>query len=285
MENKFAVFIMVHGRPHYNQTLKTLINSGYTGNVYMVADNLDNTINDYKKIYAHKLIVFDKNIAYEKYDSGDNTGDLRSTLYSANTIIEIANQMGLEYYSIMCDDYSSFEYRYISECGKKLLVKYVTNMDYVFEKYIYFLKNSNFHSIAFAQGGDFIGGVSNPYVQKRPLIRKAMNSFICSTKKPFQFMGRMNEDVTTYVNLGQKGYLFGTIPMISIVQKQTQQIKKGLTEMYLDNGTYMKSFFSVMYNPSCVKVSMMNSNHKRIHHSINWNNTTPMIIDEKHKKI
>jgi len=29
---------------------------------------------------------------------------------------------------------------------------------------------------------------------------------------------------------------------------------------------------------------MMNASHKRIHHSIKWINTTPMIIDEKYKK-
>jgi hypothetical protein len=36
--------------------------------------------------------------------------------------------------------------------------------------------------------------------------------------------------------------------------------------------------------PSSVKVSMMNSNNPRIHHSIKWLNTTPMILDEKYKK-
>jgi len=29
---------------------------------------------------------------------------------------------------------------------------------------------------------------------------------------------------------------------------------------------------------------MMNSKNPRLHHSIKWINTTPMIINEKHKK-
>lgn len=93
----------------------------------------------------------------------------------------------------------------------------------------------------------------------------------------------MNEDVTTYVNLGSKGDLFLTFTNLQLDQKDTQNEKKGLTEMYKDNGTYVKSFFSVMYNPSNVKVSLMNSNNPRIHHSVKWINTTPMIINEKHK--
>jgi hypothetical protein len=37
-------------------------------------------------------------------------------------------------------------------------------------------------------------------------------------------------------------------------------------------------------HPSGVKVSMMNANNPRLHHSIKWINTTPMILDEKYKK-
>ena len=51
-----------------------------------------------------------------------------------------------------------------------------------------------------------------------------------------------------------------------------------LNNVYLDEGTYIKSFFSVMYNPSCVKVKEMGESHKRIHHVIHWNNAVPKII-------
>jgi hypothetical protein len=97
-------------------------------------------------------------------------------------------------------------------------------------------------------------------------------------------MGRMNEDVTTYVNLGSKGDLFFTFTNLQLDQKDSQSEKRGLTELYTDNGTYMKSFFSVMYNPSNVKVSMMNASNPRIHHVVKWANTTPMIISDDYKK-
>ena len=111
-----------------------------------------------------------------------------------------------------------------------------------------------------------------------------MNSFICSTDRPFQFIGAMNEDVNTYVTLGSRGVLFGTIPMISLVQTATQSQNSGITDMYLRYGTYCKAFTTVMMHPSSVRVSMMNTSNPRVHHLIKWQNTTPMILAEEHKK-
>jgi hypothetical protein len=275
MENKeFAIFIMVHGRPDKMWTYNTLRKCGYTGKIYLVADSLDKTLNDYKIKYGDELLVFDKELASKEMDSGDNTNDLRSTLYSANKIFDLAKENGIKYFYIMCDDYYYFGYRY--ESGAKI----IKNLDKVFDLMVNFYKSTNIKTIAFSQGGDHIGGFSGI-----KLKRKAMNSFLCSTDRPFKFLGRMNEDVTTYVNLGSKGDIFFTFTNIQLDQKDTQGEKKGLTEMYKDNGTYVKSFFSVMYNPSNVKVSMMNSNNPRIHHSVKWINTTPMIIDNKYKKL
>lgn len=273
MENNFAVFIMVHGRPDKMWTYKTLRDCGYTGKIFLVADNLDKTLDGYKEKYGDQVLVFDKVGASKEMDSGDNTGDLRSTLYAANKIFDLAKENGIKYFYIMCDDYYYFGYRYITGARK------IKNLDRVFEIMVDFYKATNIKTIAFSQGGDHIGGFSGIMLK-----RKAMNSFLCSTDRPFKFMGRMNEDVTTYVNLGSKGDLFLTFTNLQLDQKDTQAEKKGLSELYIDNGTYTKSFFSVMYNPSNVKVSMMNANNPRIHHIVKWGNTTPMIIDPKHKK-
>jgi hypothetical protein len=282
MENKnFAVFIMVYGRPNKMKTYNTLRNQGYTGKLYFVGDNTDSEIEGYKKLYGDDLLVFDKKEVAKKYDSGDNTGDLRSTMFAANTIFDLAEKQRVKYFSIMCDDYYDFYYAFPKTIGKVV----PKNMDNIFDLMIEFYKTIPALSIAFAQTGDFIGGIDNGKGLYRFSKRKAMNTFICSTDRRFNFLGRMNEDVTTYVNLGTKGELFLTIPVIAMGQPDTQKQKKGLTELYFDNGTYVKSMFSVIYNPSCVKASMMNTNHKRIHHSINWKSTTPMIINERYKKI
>ncbi len=57
-----------------------------------------------------------------------------------------------------------------------------------------------------------------------------------------------------------------------------------MTDVYLDSGTYIKSFYTVMFSPSSVKVSLMGTAEARLHHSISWEHTVPQIIREEHKK-
>ena len=57
-----------------------------------------------------------------------------------------------------------------------------------------------------------------------------------------------------------------------------------MTDAYLKYGTYVKSFTTVMMQPSSVFVAMMGFTKNRLHHRVKQKNTTPMIIKEKHKK-
>ena len=125
--NQFAVFIMVHGRPDKMWTYNTLRKCGYTGKIFLVADNLDKTLNEYKLKYGNELLVFDKKEASKEMDSGDNTGDLRSTLFAANKIFDLAKENNIKHFFIMCDDYYYFGYRYMS--GARI----IKNLDKVFE--------------------------------------------------------------------------------------------------------------------------------------------------------
>jgi hypothetical protein len=282
MNKDLAVFIMVHGRPERMWTYNTLRKHGYTGKIYLVADDLDDTRSQYKEIYNEELVVFNKKEAYKKMDSGDNTGDLRSTLYSANSIFNIAKEKGYKYFFIMCDDYDQFRYKFDNELKYK--DKNVKNLDKIFNALLEFYKSIPAKTIAFAQGGDFIGGKDSGFAKEIQLKRKAMNTFLCSIERPFEFVGRLNEDVNTYVNLGSKGDLFFTIPNVMINQQLTLQVSGGLTDVYMQYGTYVKSFFAVMYNPSCVKISELGQTNKRIHHRVSWNNAVPKILNEKYKK-
>lgn len=56
---------------------------------------------------------------------------------------------------------------------------------------------------------------------------------------PFKFFGKINEDVNTYTLLGSRGNLFFQIPHVSLNQVTTQQSNGGMTDIYLDSGTYV----------------------------------------------
>jgi hypothetical protein len=285
MENKdFAVFILTHGRPDNVKTVRTLEKCGYTGAIYFIVDNEDKTADKYIQNFGvDKVKIFDKKAEADKIDEGNNFDERRTITMARNACFGIAEELGVTYFIELDDDYTAFEYRYESKDGKKLLVLKIKNLDTVLQLYLDFYKKTTFKSIAFAQGGDFIGGVDNSTVKNRPLMRKCMNSFICSTDRPFQFVGAMNEDVNTYTTLGNRGNLFGTIPMISLTQTATQNQKGGISDMYLKYGTYCKAFTTVMMQPANVKVSTMGATKLRLHHSIAWEFTTPVIINEKYK--
>jgi hypothetical protein len=65
---------------------------------------------------------------------------------------------------------------------------------------------------------------------------------------------------------------------------ETQSLSGGITETYLESGTYIKSFFSLMMNPSSVVIAPMGTTRPRLHHRISWNNAVPKILSPQHKK-
>lgn len=281
MLNDFAVFILSHGRPDNIKTLKMLEDGNYTGDWYIVIDNEDKTADRYYELYGDKVIMFNKSEVAEKIDDGDNFEERRAVVYARNAVFDIAEDMGLKYFLQLDDDYTYISYRRIE--GDKLAAIRVNNLDDLFGAMIRFLEVSGAKTVCFAQGGDLIGGKDNGNFHKG-ILRKAMNTFFCKVDRRFEFLGKLNEDVTTYTLLGSRGELFFTITGVNIVQVPTQQGKGGITEAYKDLGTYVKSFYTVMYMPSCVKVSSMGETNKRVHHKVYWDYCVPKILNERYKK-
>lgn len=280
--DSFAVFILTHGRPGRVITYRQLRKQGYTGSIYLLVDNEDKTLDEYKRLYGSEVIIFDKQDIASRYDEGDNFNDRRAVFYARNACFEIASQMGLEYFLQLDDDYGTFVHKFTPQMTFR--EKPILNLDRVFGAILDYYKSIPATTIAMAQNGDFFGGRDSAHAHNLTIKRKAMNTFFCSTKRPFAFVGRVNEDVNTYVSLGNRGELIFTIFSVAIIQEDTQSSKGGMTELYLAQGTYVKSFYTVMYCPSCVKISEMGESHRRIHHRITWNNAVPKIIGEEHRK-
>jgi len=279
MENKdFAVFILTHGRPDNILTIKTLKKCGYTGKIYFIVDNEDKTINRYIANFGvEKVKVFNKKKYADNVDEGNNFDERRTPTHARNACFDIAEGIGITYFIQLDDDYTHFLYRFSDNLFNKWVIK---NLDNVFDSLLNYYKSINARALALSQGGDHIGGFT---ITK--LKRKCMNSFFCSTERRFQFVGAMNDDVNTYTTLGSRGDLFLTFTSVQLNQKETQSQERGLTDMYLKYGTYCKAFTTTMMHPSSVKVSMLNTTNNRIHHSIKWINTVPMILNERYKKL
>ena len=282
MTRKFAVLIISHGRPGRVDTVPTLKNCGYTGDWYIILDDEDSTIEEYKACYGTEhIIIFSKSAMEDKIDACDHLPNRGVTVYVRNACWEIANNLGLTHYLELDDDYTGFTFR--REVGDQLRAVPVTKFDEVCDEFNNYLDSTGALTIAFAQGGDFIGGI-NSQVWKRRLKRKAMNAFFCRTDRPFDFIGRMNDDVNAYCHYGKIGGLMLTVSDVCVIQRQTQANAGGMTESYLDTGTYVKSFYTIIVEPSMAMIDTMGSSHPRVHHRVLWDNCCPKILNEVYKK-
>lgn len=281
----FCAFILSHGRPNNIKTLDTLKRHGYRGKVYIVVDDGDKSLDEYKELHGDQVLVFNKLEVAKKFDRATNNDKMNTVIYARNACFDLAREVGCRYFVQLDDDYTSFAFRF----DQDLVYSYrqIKDLDQAFATVLEYYKSTPFASIAISQGGDWIGGSESPFAKTITTKRKAMNSFFCDTEREFMFVGNINEDVNTYTYRQRQGLPFLTIFNIDLNQMQTQAQAGGMTDIYLDSGTYIKSFFSLLFAPSCVTVGEIQSTASsvaRLHHSVAWENTAPKIIRERHKK-
>lgn len=284
MNNNFAAFILSHGRADRVFTYQTIRKAGYAGRIVVIIDNQDKQAEEYRKCYGDQVYVFNKEKVAKTTDHGDNFNNLRTTTHVRNAIFEAARELKIESFVMLDDDYTDFRYKFSSrgKYGDWLIKK---NLGKIFDATIDFLKEADsLLCIAYSQGGDFIGGAEGSGAKAIKTKRKVMNSFFCLTERPFKFLSRLNEDVNTYVTIGARGGLFLTTNQFALQQCETQTNAGGMSDAYLDSGTFVKSFYTVMYAPSCARVAPMGAVNPRLHHKINWRCAVPKILSESYKK-
>jgi hypothetical protein len=284
MRDDFAVIILGYGRPNKTKTLRNLAMSGYTGRWYILVGTDDPMLAEYIDMYGDdKILVFDKGETRHLFDKMTNDDEIRSSVWAYNVAQVKARELGIRYLMVLTDDAVNFAYRAWGRHtpDQKLWYRSFTikQLDAVFEAMVKLMECGQIDCLSMSQGGDHMGGIENPAAKAPVLKRKSMNSFLFDTERdPIEFIGRANEDATTYVREGTLGRIFLTYSALQLTQPNTQTTDGGLTDLYVELGTYNKSFFTVMASPSSVSIGMITSKHKRIHHKINWKHTVPCIL-------
>lgn len=287
MKHNFCAAILTHRRPDNVKTIRTLRRCGYTGPIVLVLDDTDDTIDEYRENYPEaEIVIFNKQEVADTFDTGDNFNDLRAVVYARNACPQLLLDLGYRYFVQLDDDYSAFQYRLDERLdpnfGGERTCLNIENLDDVFDAMVDFVASTPFKTLTMSQGGDLMGG------GEPRLSRKAMNSFICDAEDPVTFIGRINEDVNTYTRFGLVGELYGTTRQLALNQAPTQAQTGGLTDIYKAFGTYVKSFYTVMWAPGCTKVSVLEGNigtgRPRVHHRINYHKAFPKIVRETHRK-
>ena len=279
----YAVFILSNRRPDRVYTYDTLRRQGYTGKVFIIVDDEDPTQDEYKAKYGAEVQVFDKNKMASEMDICTNRINKSAIVFARNACFGVARKLGLQCFIELDDDYTDFRYKFDAQL-QYIAKRDIQRLDRIFVILIDFYYSIPAKSLAIAQGGDFFGGSAGSKAKKLTIWRKCMNLFICDVDREFQFKGNINEDVNTYTGEGTKGNLFLTVPNVALQQKETQSNAGGMSNLYLDSGTYVKSFYTVMVAPSCTRIKKMGRKYRRWHHNIIWNSAVPAILRERWKK-
>lgn len=279
MESKdFAVFILSHGRADTILTYKALRDGGYTGRTYVVIDNEDDQEEMYRQKFGDDIIQFDKRDYLEKTDLGDLDTDRRIGVFARNFIQDEAKRLGYKFHLQLDDDVHGFGYRFVQD-GRLRCVK-CNHLDEVFDGMVELMQETSITSLSFGLSSYYLDGAENNNVQEG-MIRKTMTTFLMRADDLQYFHMRMNDDITTSLINGMRGKLYYTYMPVMVYVDLTQVQHGGMTDIYKKNGTYRKSFYSVMCCPSCVKVSAMGITAYRIHHEISWNNAVPKLLSER----
>jgi hypothetical protein len=281
----FGLFVLTHGRPHMVTTLSTVRRRGYTGPIWLVCDDEDKRLGEYQERYPGMVLVFSKTEIAKQFDQMDNFTDRRSVVFARNACWELARQVGVRYFAQFDDDYTGFYFRDDVQLRQCQRLMREGDLDSVLATMVEYLTSASLSTVCMCQGGDLIGGPANTTIaDKVTTKRKAMNTFVCDTERPFWFSGRINEDVNTYVRAGVEGRVMLTLMSVQVNQRTTQKAAGGMTELYQLAGTYVKSFYSVMAHPSGVKIHKLGLSHERIHHMVIGKLTYVKILHEKHRR-
>ena len=215
MRNKnFAVFILSHGRANNIKTVNMLKRFHYTGDWYVVIDNEDDQEELYRNEFGDHIIQFDKRDYVSKIDLGDMDTDRRVGVFARNFIQDEAERLGYECHLQLDDDFSEIAIRYADD--DKLQSMMVTDLDTVFDACLDLFLSTPLTALSFALSSDYIGGVASDRFQAG-MFRKTMGSFFLKAKDKFQFVMRMNDDITSCILHGSRGKLFYTISSLQTV--------------------------------------------------------------------
>ena len=246
--NECAIFILSNGRPDKVKTYDYLKES-FSGDVYILCDDQDETLPAYKDKFGSKVIVFNKDEWVKKSDPMDNFNSKKSVLYARNAVFEIAAAMGYRYLVMADDDIKDLQFRY--EQDGKLLAKPVSNLDKVIDYIVQLMNTTAISYFSFGTDKNFIGGVQNKNFQKK-VIDKVYNFIICKSGQQHSYKGIMNEDEIHNVISLSTGVLLKSLTAIQIVMEPVGKGETGgNSETYKENGyySYTRNFYPIIACP------------------------------------
>lgn len=277
---KYAVFILSHGRPHYQLTLDTLIRCGYSGDWYIVVDNLDKTVQEYKDLYGEHILVFDKLEYVRRTECGLAEPKINFAVFARNAIEDLAVQLGYQYFIMMDDDLTKFRYRYDDD-GHFRSLTITDNLDEVFNSYVEYLHTANVACLCFGVHNNYMRGTDMLYIES-PRLRLCFTVYFRNTSFKVDWLLNMCEDRITSIAHGRDGQVW-----LQLLQVQVDtvpiggEVEGGNSEVYRSVDKFQQTFFPVVIFPDCNYCTMWKGKWIT---SLHLENVCPKIIGGEYKK-
>ena len=268
---------MSKGRPQC-KTAKLLKKLKYPGEWFIVCGDNDETIPEYQQNYGvDKVLIFDWKKYFNKCDFMDNTKSLSGAIPARNAIKDIAKKRGENRHWQWDDDYTGFrwfdckEFRWRSLEGEELQEK---------------LQDiANFGEMVRANniGFDLATVCANGVEGVRFILQMGQRVFNFHNLPTndnlwIKWRGRMNDDLLNSIWAKNHGRLVFSLKNPLGAMAQTQKESGGLTDIYKEQGTVVKTAYGVLGHPKAVKLIIWRG---RYHHRVDWQLISPKIVRVK----
>lgn len=279
MRSDFAVMICSHGRAETMTTYRMLRNQGFSGEIIIVIDDEDEQAERYKELYDH-VEVFCKEDYYKSSD-GVITGKQKAILYARNACYDIAERLGLLYFTEFDDDLNSIFLRYIEE--DRCLSYKPSNLDKTLDIVLDMLNVCDaVVGVSLLVQGDYIGGVASRAFRRA--VRCCSQAFFLRTDRRVDFLASMNEDTCSCLVHGMRGKLFfgvaGTMLEAEPIGQNTK-MGNGMADFYKKMDSFARSFMATIVRPDCAGPELAGEDFRI---RVSWENALPYIISERWKR-
>lgn len=249
---KAAVFIISHNRPEV-YTYHALRLSGYRNDIYIIVDDKDPQLDEYKKRYKENILIYSKD-DYTMIDMADLLPSLNSATTPKYAAFRFASEMGLDAMAIFDDDLKDFKYRY--ESNGKLSTKW-------------FADSPKMQSVLGACF-EFVAGQQIPVCLSfypaakvfpdtmKKFIRQSINMFVTTpnfglrtVRRLCPFKCRFYEDESFFVKLNSIGALVFALQNITFMSAtfETKDNNGGMNPVYEQTSIYSRKFHLMLENP------------------------------------
>lgn len=278
---KSAIFIITHGRPNNQRTLKTLQTLGYKGRIYLVLDDEDDTIDDYIRIYGkHNILVFTKQDYIETTDTGLSNPYRKFAVFARNAVEDLAVLLELDYFMVFDDDITKIRFRY-DDNGSLKSQSLNGVIDDVFQKCIEFMSDTGIHCTSLGFCNVYRGGTECLYIEtsRNKLCAEA---FIRDTKIKVNWRLNMVEDLITSLDYNRKGDVWLQLLPIQVdIVMSEGVVEGGNSDAYNDFGLFKLNFMPTIAYPDCNKLRYFKGKWKTV---LKEKHSLPKLISSKYRK-